>query len=149
MSDDRDLLGSRRIVCGGEVAAEHRLDAEGAQEILGDVGAGVAPWHTVDGDVHRGTINVGGQQLEGLLSGPELLEVHGGDLAVDSEKGRARRVDEVDAHQPRGVREREAPQHHAVHHAEHGGDSADAEGQYGDGQRAEGFLPRQHTQTGP
>ena len=149
VSDDRNLLGTRNIVLGGEVAAEHRLDAEGAQEVLGDVGAGVAPWHTVDRDVHRATTNVGGQQLEGLLSGPELLEVHGGYLAVDPEKGRARRVDEIDAHQPRSVWEREAPEHYTVHHAEHGGDSADAEGQYGDGQRAEGFLPRQHTQTGP
>jgi len=98
-------------------------------------------------DVHRRAVEVGRQMLERLLDGSELLEVHGGDLAVHAEERRARRIDEVDARQPGGVGEREAAQHDAVHHAEHRGDAADAEGQHGDGQRAESFLPREHAQT--
>ena len=129
MADEGDLFRARTVVGGREVAAQDGADPEGAQELIGDVGSRVAARRTVDGDVHGRPVQVGGQELEGLLGRTELLEVHVGDLAVPAEERAARRIDEVDAREPGGIGEREAAQHDAVHHAEHGGDGADAEGE--------------------
>ena len=129
-----------RVVGGGEVAAEHRRHAQDAEEVLGDVGAGVALRLAVDRDVDGRAVEVGRQHLEGLLLRQHLVEVHRRDLAVDAEEVRARRVDEVDADQPVGVRKREAAQHHAVDDAEHRRDAADAEREDDDREGAEGFL---------
>ena len=85
-----DARPSRRpgvLSAAREVAAHRRRHAEHAQEVLGDVGAGVAPGLAVDGDVDGRPVQVGRHQLERLLRGQELLEVHRGDLAVDAEDG--------------------------------------------------------------
>src|SRR6185503_17837920 len=103
--------------------------------------------HAVMRHIDRGAVDVRGHQLEGLLLRAHFLEVHRRDSAVLAEETLAGRIDEVDADQPRGVREREPSQHDAVHDAERGGDAADAERQDDDRHRAEALLPQENSKT--
>src|SRR5262249_7293750 len=97
----------------------------------------------VVGHIDGGAVDVGCHAFERLLLRPQILEVHAHHLAVLTEEIRAGRIDEIEADQAVGAGEREPAEHHPVHDAEHGGDTADAEGEDGDGHRAEPLLPEE------
>ena len=142
VADERHLLGARLVVGGGKIAPDHRGDSEDAEEIGGDVGAGIALRIPVDGDVDGGAIDVGRQQVEGLLLLAQFLVVEGEDLAAEAvDVGVALgEVDDLHADKAAGVGKREAAQHHGIDDAELRGHAADAEREHGDGEQAEGFL---------